>query len=147
MDIVIRAASEKDIPNILELLYDLGRPKPKDDSDVNLFWYMIKRYIKDSDKEILVATHGEKIIGMVSLNFLARLNQNRPELYIPELIVSAEYQRSGIGRELIGSCIKIGNEKKCHRIRLESGNARKDSHEFYKKIGFEQSGLSFTKTL
>ena len=35
-------------------------------------------------------------------------------------------------------------EKKCHRIRLESGNQRKDSHKFYEHLGFEQSALSFT---
>jgi len=31
--------------------------------------------------------------------------------------------------------------------RIESGNQRKDSHHFYKHLGFEQSVLSFTKNL
>jgi hypothetical protein len=38
-------------------------------------------------------------------------------------------------------------EKKCHRIRLESGNARKESHIFYKNLGFIQDAFSFSKEI
>ena len=88
-----------------------------------------------------------KIVGMVSVMFLPRLNQLTLEMYIPELVVLEKYQNHGIGKKLINSCITLAKEKKCHRIRLESGNQRKDSHEFYKHLGFEQFSLSFTKKL
>ena len=68
-------------------------------------------------------------------------------MYIPELIVSKDHQNKGIGKKLIEACIKLANDRKCHRIRLESGNQRKESHIFYKKLGFDQSALSFTKNL
>jgi GNAT superfamily N-acetyltransferase len=88
-----------------------------------------------------------KIVGMVSVMFLSRLNQTTLEMYIPELIVLEKYQNQGIGKKLINFCITLAKEKKCHRIRLESGNQRKESHQFYKHLGFEQSSLSFTKNL
>ncbi|QLH07849.1 N-acetyltransferase [Nitrosopumilus ureiphilus] len=144
----IREASGKDIPIILGLLYELGRPKPQKDSDIESFRKLIKKYITDSDKKIILAQLDDtEIIAMVSIIFLPRLNQNSLELYIPELIVRDKFQNQGVGKKLINSCISIGKEKKCHRIRLESGNQRKESHKFYKKLGFEQSGLSFTKNL
>ena len=68
-------------------------------------------------------------------------------MYVPELIVMEKYQNQGIGRKLINACVELAKEKKCHRIRLESGNQRKESHQFYKKLGFEQSSLSFRKIL
>jgi GNAT superfamily N-acetyltransferase len=68
-------------------------------------------------------------------------------MYIPELVVLEKYQKQGIGKKLIDSCITLAKEKKCHRIRLESGNQRKESHQFYKNLGFEQSALSFTNNL
>jgi len=146
--IEIRKASKNDIPVILGLLYELGRPKPQRDSDVESFRKLAKKHIGDSDKKILVAElDNVEIVGMVSIVFLPRLNRNNLEMYIPELIVTKDYQRKGIGEELINACIQLGKEKKCHRIRLESGNQRKESHEFYKKLGFEQSSLSFTKNL
>ncbi len=144
----IREASDKDIPIILGLLYDLGRPKPQKDSDVDIFKKLITKYLTDSDKQILVVVLDDvKIIGMVSMVFLPRLNRTTLEMYIPELVVLEKYHNQGIGKKLINSCIALAKEKKCHRIRLESGNQRKESHQFYKHLGFEQSALSFTKNL
>ena len=144
----IREASDKDIPVILELLYDLGRSKPQKDSDVDTFRKLITKYLTDSDKQILVVVLDDvKIIGMVSMVFLPRLNRTTLEMYIPELVVLEKYHNQGIGKKLINSCIVLAKEKKCHRIRLESGNQRKESHQFYKHLGFEQSALSFTKNL
>ena len=144
----IREASDKDIPIILGLLYDLGRSKPQKDSDVDTFRKLITKYLTDSDKQILVEVLDDvKIIGMASMVFLPRLNRTTLEMYIPELVVLEKYHNQGIGKKLINSCIVLAKEKKCHRIRLESGNQRKESHQFYKHLGFEQSALSFTKNL
>jgi ribosomal protein S18 acetylase RimI-like enzyme len=147
-NVVVRTSSEKDVPVLLGLLYDLGRPKPQKDSDVETFRKLVIKYVKDSDKAILVAEIDDmKIVGMVSVMFLPRLNQLTLEMYIPELVVLEKYQNHGIGKKLINSCITLAKEKNCHRIRLESGNQRKDTHEFYNHLGFEQSSLSFTKNL
>lgn len=146
-NVVIRCASKKDTPIILDLLYELGRPKPQKDSQVDVFEKLITKYISDSDKEILVAENQSGIVGMVSIMYLPRLNQEFFEMYIPELIVVKNYQNQGIGKKLIEACIKLAKDKKCHRIRLESGNQRKESHLFYKNLGFDQSALSFTKNL
>ncbi len=144
----IREASDKDIPIILGLLYDLGRSKPQKDSDIDTFKKLITKYLTDSDKQILVVVLDDvKIIGMASMVFLPRLNRTTLEMYIPELVVLEKYHNQGIGKKLINSCIVLAKEKKCHRIRLESGNQRKESHQFYKHLGFEQSALSFTKNL
>ena len=144
----IREASDKDIPVILELLYDLGRSKPQKDSDIDTFRKLITKYLTDSDKQILVVVLDDvKIIGMASMVFLPRLNRTTREMYIPELVVLEKYHNQGIGKKLINFCIALAKEKKCHRIRLESGNQRKESHQFYKHLGFEQSALSFTKNL
>ena len=147
-NVIIKEASSKDIPIILGLLYELGRPKPQTDSEVDRFRKLVKKHITDSDKKILVAKLDDvKIVGMINIIFLPRLNHDTLELYIPELIVLEKFQNQGIGKKIINYCITLANEKKCHRIRLESGNQRKESHQFYKNMGFEQSALSFTKNL
>jgi len=75
-NLLIRSASSKEIHILLGLLYDLGRPKPQTDSDVEIFCRLVTKYIKDSDKTILVAEIDDmKIVGMVSVVFLPRLNQ------------------------------------------------------------------------
>ena len=148
MKITIRKARKNDISLILGLLYELGRPKPKKDSDVDSFRKLVKKQISDSDKVILLAEIDDvSIAGLVSIVFLPRLNQIGCEMYIPELVVSKKHQRQGIGTELINQCILLANRKKCFRIRLESAKFRKEAHNFYKKLRFESNSLSFTKNL
>ena len=84
---------------------------------------------------------------MVSMISLSRLNRETFEMYLPELVVIKEHRNQGIGKRLIDSCIALAKEKNCHRIRLESGNKRKESHNFYKHLGFEQYAQSFTLNL
>ena len=147
-NITIRESIPDDIPLILELLYELGRQKPQKDSELEKFEKLLKNYMQEDDKKILVAQDTDsKIIGMISMVFLSRLNQNTLEMYVPELIVSQNYRSKGIGKKLIDSSIEFGKEKKCHRMRLESGNQRIESHKFYKHLGFENSSVFFTKNL
>jgi len=147
MELSIRNASEKDIPVILELLYELDRPKPIDDGDLKIFEGKVMDYFTDSLKRILVAETDSKIVGLVSIILLRRLNHAKFEMYIPELIVKKEFRYSGIGKKLISYCTELGKKENCYRIRLESGNQRKKSHKFYKELGFDQSALSFCKNL
>jgi len=101
-NVSIRDTSDKDISLILGLLYNLGRPKPKEDSDVDTFRKLVTKYVSDSDKQILVAVFNDmKIVGMVSMMYLSRLNRDTLEMYIPELIVLEKYQNQGIGKKLI----------------------------------------------
>ena len=147
-NIAIRESTYDDIPSLLELLDELGRPKPQKDNELENFTALLKNYMQEDDKKILVAQiENSKIIGMISMVFLSRLNQNTSEMYVPELIVSQNYHSKGIGKKLINFSIKLGKEKKCHRIRLESGNQRIESHKFYKHLGFEDSSVFFTKNL
>ena len=144
----IRESTYDDIPSLLELLYELGRPKPQKDDELETFTKLLKTYMQEDNKKILVAEiENSKIVGMMSIVFVSRLNQNTLEMYVPELIVSQNYRSNGIGKKLINFSIDIGKEKKCHRMRLESGNQRTESHKFYRNLGFENSSIFFTKNL
>ena len=144
----VRAASEEDIPAVIGMCCELGRPKPRQDSDMDGFRGLARRYIGDPDKRILIArVDGTETAGMASAVLLPRLNRKTPELYIPELVVLEKYQNRGVGRRLVEHCVLFGRQNRCHRIRLESGNGRKGSHRFYLHTGFEQSSMSFTRSL
>ena len=83
-NISIRESTYDDIPSLLELLYELGRPKPQKDNDLEKFTALLKNYMQEDDKKILVAEiDNSKIIGMISIVFLSRLNQSTLEMYIP----------------------------------------------------------------
>ncbi|MDH3312715.1 MAG: GNAT family N-acetyltransferase [Nitrosopumilus sp.] len=111
-NIDVGEASSKDIPIILGLLYEFGRSKSQKDSDAESFRKLVKKYITDSDKKIILAQFDDtEIIVMVNIIFLSRLNRNSLELYIPELIVREKFQNQGLGKTLINSCVSIAKEK------------------------------------
>ena len=100
-NITIRESTYDDIPSLLELLYELGRPKPQKDNELETFTKLLKTYMQEDNKKILVAEiENSKIVGMVSIVFLSRLNQNTLEMYVPELIVSQNYRSNGIGKKI-----------------------------------------------
>ena len=118
MDISIIKSTEKDIPFILELLYELDRPTPIDSKEIKVFQNKIKEYFSDSQKIILLAKQGFTTVGLVSVIFLRRLNRVKLEMYIPELIVTKELRNSGVGKKLIQHCMTLAKKKDCYRIRL-----------------------------
>ena len=135
----------------MNLLVELGRPKPKNKLEEAKFRKIIRNHIAHEDKDILVAivvdnnSNYKKIVGMASIVLSPRLNQATQELWIPELVVDSDYRNKGIGKKLVEACITKASKNRCFRIRLESGNERKASHAFYAKLGFEQYALSFKK--
>lgn len=141
--IKIRAAKKSDTNEILILLYQLGRPNPKTKSEKSIFEKRILQYLKEKDKKIFLATLDSKIVGLVSVIFVPRLNQTKPELYIPELVVLESHRKMGIGKSLIDFCIKVAKKKSCYRIRLESGNKRVTAHKFYQTLGFDQYAKTY----
>ena len=48
MSISIRPAKKNDIPLVLGLLYELGRPKPEKDLELDLFRNLVKKQISKS---------------------------------------------------------------------------------------------------
>jgi len=145
MEIFLRESTHDDILEILNLLYDLDRPRPLDDDDVKIFKNKISDYFLDSQKNIIVAQQEKRIVGVASIIYLQRLNRVKTEMYIPELIVTEKLRCLGIGKKLVQYCMELAKKKNCYRIRLESGNTRKESHKFYKSMGFEQSAQFFSK--
>ena len=145
MELFLRESTHDDIPEILNLLYDLDRPRPLDDDDDKIFKNKISDYFLDSQMNIIVAQKDKRIVGVASIIYLQRLNRVKTEMYIPELIVTEKLRCLGIGKKLVQYCMELAKKKNCYRIRLESGNTRKESHKFYKSMGFEQSAQFFSK--
>ena len=53
------------------------------------------------------------------------------------LAVSNECRRQGAGKALIKQVEEWAKEKGVKEIRLNSGGTRKEAHEFYRAIGFD----------
>jgi GNAT superfamily N-acetyltransferase len=144
--LIIRKARMRDKCRIIELLSELGRPEPKQ-REIKRFAGVVRKYITNNDKTILVAETDSNVIGIISLVFLLRLNRTRPEAWVPDFIVDQQYRDKGIGRELLKRCIWLARKQKCWRIRLETGLSRTRSQKFYKMMKMKPFALAFTLPL
>jgi pimeloyl-ACP methyl ester carboxylesterase/GNAT superfamily N-acetyltransferase len=142
---VVRRASPADWPAVADLLGQLGRPVAGDPAEERLFERTFRAYLDRHDAVALVAVDGYDVVGFVNVELRHRLNFERPQAWIPELVVAEGSRGAGVGRALLDRAEEVAREGGCWGIALESANWRHDAHRFYAQRGWEQSALAFTK--
>ncbi len=65
-------------------------------------------------------------------------------LYIENLLVSESQRGKGIGKLLINKVIEVSHQNNFRHIELETQNTNVPAIEFYKKQGFEITGMNMT---
>jgi glucosamine-phosphate N-acetyltransferase len=143
-EILIRPVVLSDFDDILSLLKQLW---PKNQFDFETTKVLFNRNLKSDYKQIICAVHDSKIIGYCSMSIKNSLWQQGLLGNVDELVVDEKYRGKGIGKKLMDSITNIAVQIDCKKIELDSGLHRKDSHEFYKKIGFEIRAYLFSKTI
>ena len=103
----------------------------------------------DRNREcVFVADEGNKVIGFIHVEVYELL-------YAPSMAnilgiaVSSEYRRQGIGKLLLSKAEEWAKCKGIDIMRLNSGDTRKEAHEFYRSLGYnnEKHQIRFIKSL
>ncbi len=132
MEIVIRKATDDDIPAIFGLIqelaiYENGLHKVKNSVE--------QMYAEKDFFKCYVAENNGEIIGM-SLYYFVYYTWVGKALYLDDLFVKEEYRGNGVGKKLMRKMMDVAREEKCHRLRLQVLNWNSSAIEFYKKSGF-----------
>lgn len=141
----VRPATQADIPAMMRLLEELGRP-PADPADARLA-DVHRRHIADPDQLMLVAELGGRVVGMLSGAYRTRLNWPTLELWLADFSVTESARGYDAGRALMDEAIARARQRGCHRVRLESGHQRQVAHRLYQSLGFEDGGVYFILNL
>ena len=144
---IVRHATEKDIPRILELYRQLAlTPPPSDASQPSLEAYqrVFKEIYSTPGYQLLVAVEDGEILGTTVLVILPGIAHGVSPFAVVEYVVVDEKQRRrGVGKLLMDYVIARAKEAGCYKIMLTSDKRRDEAHEFYRSLGFETSAHGF----
>ncbi len=98
----------------------------------------------DSDYFIaLAALKDSEVVGGLAAYELHKFEQERSEIYIYDLAVSAAHRREGIATALIGELKKLAVERAAHMVFVQADLGDEPAIALYSKLGRREDVLHF----
>ena len=134
--LVIRFATENDVPAIFSLIKELAEFE-KLSHQIKTDETELKQTLFGDDRfvEILIAEFDGQIVGQALFfkNFSTFLG--KPGIYLEDLYVKPEMRGKGIGKQLLDKIISIAKERNYGRVEWSVLDWNETAIDFYKKIG------------
>lgn len=83
----------------------------------------------------LLAWHEAHLVGMASYSFLWPAIGVTRSLYLKELYVARDWQRQGIGKQLMNSLLAVAAKHGCSRVEWTTDQESEGAQRFYSKLG------------
>lgn len=134
MNIKIRKASEKDFPDIFDLIQELAEFEKAPEKVTNSVEQMLKE--KNYIQCFVAETETEEIIGIAQY-FFAYFTWSGKSLYLGDLYVKESYRGNKVGLKLLNKIFEVAKKEDCKRVTWQVLDWNTSAIEFYKKIGVE----------
>lgn len=141
-EVVVQAAEEKDTEALADLVTELGYPSSKEDMDLRL-----RKILPDTSYITLIAERDGKPLGMSGVHLEHSHEENESRARIMSFVIGSENRGQGVGRALISAAEAWAREMQAADITLTTHKSRTGAHEFYRKMGYQNTGYRFDKTL
>jgi len=137
-DILIRPAIPTDAADIADLCGQLGYPSTTIEVARRL------RQIQTwQGHAMFVAENNGRVVGWVHVHAYP-LPEMDWHAELGGLVVDEGYRGQGIGKLLMARVEGWAQEQGCGEIRIRSNVIRERAHDFYQKIGYENTKTQFT---
>ena len=143
-DLVIRPATEADLPAIVAMLADdiLGRARdnpspPLDDGYARALAAIRAR----PDHHLVVGELDGEVVATLQLTFIPGLSRKGAWRGIVEAVrVRADQRGQGLGAQLMAWAVAAARARGgCPFLQLTTDKSRLDAHRFYERLGFKPS--------
>jgi len=146
MNLLIREATEADLPGVLALYGQSGL-----DNDAVLTVAqareVFQQFARYPSYRLFVAcetAYRDTVIATYALLVMHNLAHcGAPSAIAEDVVVHPQRQGQGIGRQLMAHAIEQAREAGCYKLALSSNAKRQAAHAFYESLGFQRHGLSF----
>ena len=141
--IIIRDASEDDLPAVLRILaesgIDGGQSFTLEEGREHF-----ARIRQAAGFRLLVATVDGEVVGTYVLQVMQKLGKRgTPAGVVEDVAVLPSHQGRSVGRAMMEHARAACRQAGCYKMALSSNLRREDAHRFYDSLGFERHGFSF----
>jgi N-acetylglutamate synthase-like GNAT family acetyltransferase len=140
MDVIVRDARARDAEAIAALLGQLDYPAHAASVKARL------ERLQIVGDRVVVAELDGAVIGLAQLHVSPALEYERPAAKLAALVVDATHRREGVGRALVEAMEAEARARRCELLFLTTAAGREDAHEFYRRVGLEETGKRFAKS-
>lgn len=132
--VAIRAASLADAAAIARLITQLGYPAAAGEIGDRLAYWL-----PDPMSTVLVAEHGGRVIGSLSLHAVPYLERTGRWARIESLVIDEDSRGAGAGRALIAAAEQAARQWGCLTMEVTSSRRRTGAHAFYRQAGYRDT--------
>jgi GNAT superfamily N-acetyltransferase len=139
---LIRRASEPDIPHILRLVAQLDYDVENEAGEAGA-----RAVLANPACIALLAEDCGQIVGLVGFHVVPQLHHAAPVLTLDELVVDEDARGAGVGTELLAAVVAHARAAGCAVVDVASAFHRTRAHQFYEAHGFVQHGIKLVLEL
>jgi predicted N-acetyltransferase YhbS len=139
--VIIRPATETDVPALAALATHLGYPTGEATMRDRM-----RRIGAHADYATLVAESGGQVVGFVGLMWALSYVGNAHARLL-SLVVEPAERGWGTGAALVAAVVGWARARGAGSVRLTTALHRERTHRFYERLGYARTGLRYVKNL
>ena len=143
LNLEITVATHQDLPQLNDLYAQMDDLPLLPDGKIEEIFNQINQI---PNYKIYLVWLEEKAVGTFSLLYVPTMMHRGFHQFavLDAVSVASAYRSQGIGQAMIRTALKLSAEAGCYKVTLSSNLSRDRAHAFYKSLGFEQHGWSFS---
>jgi GNAT superfamily N-acetyltransferase len=138
----IRDAEPRDAPALVRLLEQLGYPAGEE----AVLRRLARMEASPADR-LFVAELDGSVVGLAGIHVSASLEHDQDAAKVSAIIVDEAHRRRGVGRALLEAVEDEARKRGCALVFLTTAERRGEAHRFYRRLGWDETGRRFAKTL
>lgn len=138
----VRLAESKDAFALSALLAELGYADTESFIERRLAQLMV-----DETERLLIAEHGNTVLGFLSLHFIPQLALAGDFARISYFCIAEGERSKGAGQQLLQHAERLARERACDRMEVHCHQRREKANAFYAREGYGESPRYHIKEL
>lgn len=138
---MIRPAEEKDVSAMVTLLAELFAIENDFQIEPELQIKGLKLLLASRSAIVLVAETGSEVIAMCTGQILISTAEGGPSLLVEDVVVTREFKRNGIGKQLLEAIAAEAARQGISRLQLLADRNNSTALNFYRNAGWDSTEL------